>query len=117
MKETIETRKHFFNLSETSEILGIHRNTVKNMVDDGRIKVESVGKRSMIHSTEISRIKNGKSLHGDEGLIELDMKISIKMDELNNLLEERKNYGKMSREDFLDQLKKLKVKDSDKEGK
>jgi hypothetical protein len=88
MKETIEARKHFFNLSEASE---------------------AVGKRKMIHSTEINRIKNGKSLHNDEGLIELDMKISIKMDELNALLEERKNYGKMSKEDFLEQMKKFQI--------
>ena len=108
MNQTIETRKDFFNMSEASKVLKLHRNTVSNMIDDGRIKVELVGKRNMIHSSEIARIKNG-STEQNSDLIELDMKIAIKMDELQALLDERKNFGKLSKEDFLIGLKSLQL--------
>lgn len=108
MKETIQARKNFFNLSEVSQILGLHRNTIKNMVDDGRIITQEVGKRNMVHSSEIYRIKNGESREDEQGLIDLDMKIKIKMDELNSLLDERRNFGKLSRDEFMCELAKLK---------
>lgn len=106
MIETIETDRNFFNIAETAKIMRVHRNTVANMIEDGRLKTKVIGKRKMIHSSEIDKLQMGFS-KVDENLLELDLKITIKMEELQELMDQRKNYKKLTRDQFLDKLNEL----------
>ena len=109
MKQNIEARKDFFNIAEASQLLEVHRNTVSNMIDDGRIETCIVGKRNMIHSSELNRIKNGRI--SEHSTVEVDVKIAIKIQELQELLTERSNIGRMTKEEFLNGLALLKKND------
>ena len=96
--------KQFLTINEVANKLKIHRNTVSNMIKDGRIKTTDVGGRKLIHSYELDNLKNGTS-HTPITL-EIDTKIQELMIEIEKLNDERslilKNY-------MLDGLKSLRV--------
>lgn len=49
-----------FSLKQVAEILGVHRNTIYNMVVRGEIKAVKVGRDFRITEEEVKRLKEGK---------------------------------------------------------
>jgi excisionase family DNA binding protein len=48
------------SVKETSKILGVHWQTVRNMILRGEIKAVKIGRQWKITDEEIERIKKGK---------------------------------------------------------
>jgi excisionase family DNA binding protein len=46
-----------YTLKEAAELLKMHRNTVFNMVTDGRIKASKIGNKYVITETEVKRVR------------------------------------------------------------
>jgi len=98
----IKCKKSFFTVKEVSQKTGLHRNTISNMIKDERLTPTLIGKRNMIHISEINRIISGST--SDDEHIKLDLEIALKMSELEALLHKRMSIQK---DNFLDELKKI----------
>ena len=61
-----------YTITEASELLVMHRNTVSNMIKDGRINANQIGSKYVITESEIMRLRGE-----DE-----DRKFSLKMKEI-----------------------------------
>jgi len=100
--EQLKCNKSFFTVTEASKKTKLHRNTISNMIHDGRITPTLIGKRNMIHVSELNRLSYGETC--EDQYIKLDLEIALKMSELESLLHKRMSIGKS---DFLEQLTKL----------
>ena len=96
--------KQFLSINEVANKLKIHRNTVSNMIKDGRINTTDIGGKKLIHCYELNNLKNGTS-HTPITL-EIDTEIQNLMMEIERLNSERdlilKNY-------VLDGLRNLRI--------
>jgi excisionase family DNA binding protein len=48
-----------YKIKEVAELLKLHRNTIFNMIQDGRIKANKIGNKYFINETELKRLRGG----------------------------------------------------------
>lgn len=46
-----------YTITESIELLKLHRNTIINMINDGRIKSKKIGGKHTIRESEIKRLR------------------------------------------------------------
>lgn len=50
-----EVRRLAFNLDESARALGVARNTMRELIDSGRVRAVRVGRRRLVSSSELER--------------------------------------------------------------
>ena len=48
-----------YKIKEVAELLQLHRNTVFNMIRDGRINANKISNKYFVSETEIKRLRGG----------------------------------------------------------